>query len=180
MSSAPKDELTRDMLDRVAREVAGIRQRSGSPIPQADAGRTNLPVIRVQNALLVEAKRLRPVSSNPDSQVGRMPPQPPTFRGEMGAFLVRPVRRALFWYSQQINEIVAKIAEVLFHQAQNLGDVLTTAAKNSETLERLPGAIAGVARDLATLQASVRQQENRLEQVPGAVAGVARDLAALQ
>ncbi|MGH9665809.1 MAG: methyltransferase domain-containing protein, partial [Bryobacteraceae bacterium] len=47
-------------------------------------------------------------------------------------------------------------------------------------LEQVPGAVAGVARDLAALQASVRQQENRLEQVPGAVAGVARDLAALQ
>src|SRR5262245_7749192 len=35
-------------------------------------------------------------------QLGDMPPAPPTMRGRLGAILVRVVRRALFWYTNQI------------------------------------------------------------------------------
>lgn len=34
--------------------------------------------------------------------VGQLPPEPPTFRGRMGARLVKLVKRALFWYTPQI------------------------------------------------------------------------------
>lgn len=164
------------MLDLVAREVARIRERSGSAVARADTGRTNLPTDRVQNALLIEAKQLRPVSSNPDSQVGRMPPQPPTWRGEMGAVLVRLVRRALFWYSQQVNEVVGKIAEVLFHHAQNIGEAVTMTAKNSAALEQLSVTTAGLSRDQTALRSSVRN----LEQLSGTVTGLTRDLDAVR
>src|ERR1700733_10547206 len=34
--------------------------------------------------------------------VGQLPPEPPTFRGRMGARLVKLVQRMLFWYTPQI------------------------------------------------------------------------------
>ena len=34
--------------------------------------------------------------------VGQLPPEPPTFRGRMGARLVKLVKRGLFWYTPQI------------------------------------------------------------------------------
>ena len=37
------------------------------------------------------------------TQVGSMPPAPPTFRGRIGAKLVRLVQRALFWYTPQLH-----------------------------------------------------------------------------
>src|ERR1039457_358880 len=36
------------------------------------------------------------------AMVGQTPPEPPTFRGRMGARLVKLVQRLLFWYTPQI------------------------------------------------------------------------------
>ncbi len=111
-----------------------------------------------RTALLIEAEQLRRLSSNPNSQVGRMPPQPPTLRGRLGAVLVRLVRRSLFWYTQQINEIVGKIAETLVHHAHSV-DAIAAASNSRETVEELSLAIARLAADVEALQTDMRQQQ---------------------
>src|ERR1700682_5152578 len=45
------------------------------------------------------------------SLVGQMPPEPPTFRGRMGALLVKIVRRSLSWFTSRLDDFHAEILE---------------------------------------------------------------------
>jgi SAM-dependent methyltransferase/prefoldin subunit 5 len=176
MSSAPKHEVTPETLERVAREVARIRERSGAPSMATKTTRLNVPVNRTHNALVVEAEQLRRASSNPDSQVGRMPPEPPTVRGRVGAVLVRLVRRALFWYTQQINEFDGKTAEALFHQSQAIGESERMFAGCMQRVEQLSDAVDDFRRDLEALRSHV----GKLERLSETVARITEDRHALQ
>ena len=65
------------------------------PTVQAEAGRsfsTELAELRSAIAALTASYAL----------VGQTPPEPPTFRGRIGARLVKLVQRLLFWYTPQI------------------------------------------------------------------------------
>jgi O-antigen chain-terminating methyltransferase len=53
-------------------------------------------------------------------QVGDMPPAPPTLRAKLGAILVRVIRRALFWYSGQIQSFHRLVAEAADEQLRTL------------------------------------------------------------
>src|SRR5207248_8293660 len=50
-------------------------------------------------------------------QIGDMPPEPPTVRGKIGAVLVGVVRRALFWYTEQIRAFHGSVAHAAREQA---------------------------------------------------------------
>lgn len=62
------------------------------------------------------------------TQVGDMPPEPPTMRGRMGAMLVQAMRRALFWYTGQIRGFQAMVAE----SARELGNALQELGSRQE------------------------------------------------
>ena len=47
------------------------------------------------------------------SQMGGLPPQPATLRGRVGAFFVKIVQRALFWYTPQILEFQIATTQVI-------------------------------------------------------------------
>ena len=52
--------------------------------------------------------------------VGRLPPEPPTFRGRVGARLVKLVQRMLFWYTPQIVHFQYSAMRALDEQAKIL------------------------------------------------------------
>jgi hypothetical protein len=52
--------------------------------------------------------------------VGQLPPEPPTFRGRMGARLVKLVQRMLFWYTPQIVHFQYSAVRALEEQAKIL------------------------------------------------------------
>jgi 2-polyprenyl-3-methyl-5-hydroxy-6-metoxy-1,4-benzoquinol methylase len=52
--------------------------------------------------------------------VGQMPPEPPTFRGRMGAKLIKLVQRMLFWYTPQIVHFQYSALRALEEQAKSL------------------------------------------------------------
>jgi ubiquinone/menaquinone biosynthesis C-methylase UbiE len=52
-------------------------------------------------------------SSNEAHRVGHMPPRPPTLRARIGAVLVKVIRRALFWYTEQINRAFENLEQEL-------------------------------------------------------------------
>ena len=54
------------------------------------------------------------------AQVGQLPPEPPTFRGRMGARLVKLVQRMLFWYTPQIVHFQYSALRALEEQAKML------------------------------------------------------------
>src|SRR5205085_12315354 len=56
-------------------------------------------------------------------RVGDLPPTPPTIRGSIGAWLVKVIQRALFWYSAQIQsfqELVTSAADEQLRITQQL------------------------------------------------------------
>ena len=54
------------------------------------------------------------------SQIGEQPPEPPTFRGRIGSFIVKLVRRALFWYTPQILQFQVASARVIYGLVEGL------------------------------------------------------------
>jgi len=54
------------------------------------------------------------------AMVGRLPPEPPTARGRIGARLIKLVRRMLFWYTPQIVYFQYSALRALEEQAKIL------------------------------------------------------------
>jgi SAM-dependent methyltransferase len=104
----------RRMLNSIADEV--IKMRQEVPIP------TNGPGL-AHDSLIRDTERLLSTVGNPATQVGRMPPQPPTLRARLGSVLVKLVRRSLFWYSAQVNEANARIAQTLRGHAERISKI---------------------------------------------------------
>jgi len=85
--------------------------------------------------------------------VGRLPPEPPTVRGRIGARLIKLVQRMLFWYTPQIVHFQYSALRVLEEQAKilerderrirqlegELKVVMAAPASNSQTLETADG-----------------------------------------
>ncbi len=69
--------------------------------------------------------------------VGKLPPQPPTLRGWVGALLVKTVRRALFWYTPQLQSFHASVVRGFERQAGALNALAVADRENREEIERL-------------------------------------------
>src|ERR1022692_118854 len=80
-----RDEMERAYRPPEANKRIGRVDADGSPSLESAALRSVLSAMHASYAL-----------------VGQLPPEPPTFRGRMGARLVKLVQRLLFWYTPQI------------------------------------------------------------------------------
>ena len=83
------------------------------------------------------------------SLVGRMPPEPPTFRGRMGAVLVKIVRRSLSWFTSRLDDFHAEILEGFDLQFAALKSLAGSSRHHRELVENLNRQLAAVARGLA-------------------------------
>ena len=88
--------------------------------------------------------------------VGRLPPEPPTIRGRIGAFLVKAVRRSLFWYTPQIQAFHASVVDGF---EQQVAALKTLAAANQQCFQILEG----LSRQVARLSAEVESIKRRVE-----------------
>ena len=88
--------------------------------------------------------------------VGRLPPEPPTIRGRIGAFLVKAVRRSLFWYTPQIQAFHASVVDGF---EQQVAALMTLAAANQQCFQILEG----LSRQVARLSAEVESITRRVE-----------------
>ncbi len=97
-------------VERAIREIADtIRAHAGDgTFTMASSAASVRPDLR-------DAIRLLKLSQE---AVGQMPPQPPTLRGRIGAWVVHQVRRALFWYTPRIQEFHRNATYVLEQQAE--------------------------------------------------------------
>ena len=75
-----------------------IRERARSSIGHAMPAAPHALHLESCRALAGYAPPVRP-------EIGSLPPEPPTWRGRIGAYGVRIVQRALFWYSGQLREV---------------------------------------------------------------------------
>ena len=90
------------------------------------------------------------------SLVGQLPPEPPTFRGRMGAFFVKIVHRALFWYTPQI---VRFQTTVTLYFKELLAAMKTVADNGQQSSEELDL----VTRRVAELKAEAERLGKALE-----------------
>src|SRR5579872_346955 len=122
--------------------------------------------------------------SHPAPQVGHLPPKPSTLRGQMGALLVRLVKRALFWYTDQINralfsctnemkEIHTQTGELFRHVAQELSNLEQDRAESqrreAQIREKLNRAITRLRVTEQELDEQVRSMNQATEALRVAV-----------
>jgi|HubBroStandDraft_1064217.scaffolds.fasta_scaffold00236_11 2-polyprenyl-3-methyl-5-hydroxy-6-metoxy-1,4-benzoquinol methylase len=87
----------KDILRQIREEMQrGYRPREGNEL--SGDGEPGLPA----SGELVELRSALAALCSSYALVGQTPPQPPTFRGRIGAQLVKVVQRLLFWYTPQI------------------------------------------------------------------------------
>lgn len=103
--------------------------------------------------------------------VGQLPPEPPTFRGRMGARLVKLIQRLLFWYTPQIVHFQYAALQALEEQANDLdatarasADLAETARREAAARESLEMYLRQEAAARETLEAHLRQLQNAFDE----------------
>jgi 2-polyprenyl-3-methyl-5-hydroxy-6-metoxy-1,4-benzoquinol methylase len=100
--------------------------------------------------------------------VGRMPPEAPTFRGRIGAWIIRKIQRALFWYTPQILEFhrsvdhvveeLVKVVEELLREQVHTRALITEMAGREETMRFEARRVEQDMRRLLEQEAAAREQ----------------------
>jgi 2-polyprenyl-3-methyl-5-hydroxy-6-metoxy-1,4-benzoquinol methylase len=101
-----------------------IRRHAGRGASQAE---------RSSEDAAVDLSRLRESAhhlSLTHDLVGRMPPEASTLRGRVGAWIIRKIQRALFWYTPQILEFHRSVD----HVVEELLKVVEELARREETV----------------------------------------------
>ena len=144
--------LMQEIRDRVRQDSA--TQHSGLPLPSA--------------LLMPEMESLKRLSKNLHLRkafVGRLPPEPPTFRGRIGGLIVKAVRRSLFWFISRLDLFHSDVIEAFDLQFSVLATLSSATRRNMETLELLKGKLADISAELTrSLTAEIAARE-RAEQV---------------
>jgi O-antigen chain-terminating methyltransferase len=102
------------------------------------------------------------------SSVGQTPPEPKTFRGRVGALIIRAMQRALFWYTPQIVRFHNASVDAHEQQARGL-EAVTLAIHDVQTQVQ---AIAGRLYQLEeTVAAEERHNRELLQEFNRIIAG---------
>ena len=114
--------------------------------------------------------------------VGRMPPEPPTFRGRIGAVLVAIVRRSLFWFTSQLQDFHTDVVEEFDLQVTALKSVTAVTGQNRKLVETLDGRLDGLSAEVKRVESILKIARDSLQQALEGEAGergrLARGLAA--
>jgi SAM-dependent methyltransferase len=89
------------------------------------------------------------------SRIGELPPQPPTFRGRIGSFIVKLVRRALFWYTPQVLEFQIATTRVI-------EEVIAAIKMAVETGQRRWRAMEALSEQLVELRAETERLRDEI------------------
>jgi 2-polyprenyl-3-methyl-5-hydroxy-6-metoxy-1,4-benzoquinol methylase len=150
------------LLNSIADEVISMRDQAS-----AEASRGTVvaePLQRksgsgtAQDPLMVDAERIEETTTNPATQVGRMPPQPATLRAKLGSVLVQVVRRALFWYSAQVNDVNVGIAQALRRHAERISDLTGSSSHTRSALATLSDELSHQTRVAFQERAELRKE----------------------
>ena len=162
---------TPETLNAVARELRSLRE------PRDANGRFERPrpietAESFNDTLSQEVEHFLRTISNPDHAVGHMPPEPPTLRGRIGASLVRIVKRTLFWYTGQINEIFGKVGRLFRQVAERISHLERQGAGQRQRE-------AEVARQVDALNQTIKTLHTDTTELESALSGARREMTAL-
>jgi hypothetical protein len=121
------------MVKEILQQIRDEMERAYRP-SEANQGIERAPA---DDSPSLEAAALRSVLSALHASyalVGQLPPEPPTFRGRMGARLVKLVQRMLFWYTPQIVHFQYSALRALEEQARIL-------ERDGKRIRQLEGAL---------------------------------------
>jgi hypothetical protein len=94
------------------------------------------------------------------AQIGGVPPEPPTMRGRIGAFLVHLVQRALFWYTPQIRISIDGLARLFQQYLDQLEDSIRFDRQEKELFRKQ---VADLAVKIANLEARINTREEKMD-----------------
>jgi 2-polyprenyl-3-methyl-5-hydroxy-6-metoxy-1,4-benzoquinol methylase len=132
-----------------------IRRHLGTGASQAE---------RSSEDATVDLSRLRESArqlSLTHALVGRMPPQTSTFRGRVGAWIIRKIQRALFWYTPQILEFHRSVDHVVEELVKVVEELLR---EQIQTRALVADQIANFRTEMAGREEAVRLEVRRVEQ----------------
>jgi hypothetical protein len=141
-------------VDAVMREIRQRARRPPAPLvfpedggaPQRPSPSFELSRLRYSAIELREAMR----------RVNEMPPQPPTLRGKIGGILVRLLKRALFWQTEQQRRFQTAAVNAADEQSRALETLWTD-------VQGLAAELARLASELAAHRSLAQQERLRLE-----------------
>jgi hypothetical protein len=121
--------LMREIRARVrgeSREREWVRQarRSVPPHLLSNIGRLRSSMATLRSAV---------------DRIGQPPPAPPTFRGRVGAALVRVVQRALFWYTPSVQSANHQILNAMDAHLKATEEILAVLERTNVELARVAG-----------------------------------------
>ena len=111
--------------EQVLQQIREEMERSYRPLEVSKPMERN----RANEPPPIESAGIRPALSALYASyglVGQMPPQPPTFRGRIGARVVKLVQRLLFWYTPQIVHFQYSALRALEEQNKGLEGAAAT------------------------------------------------------
>jgi SAM-dependent methyltransferase len=115
-------------IERARREIAEtIRARVGDLASGEGATRSSREGTVLEMPRLRDGARSLRMTSN---LVGEMPPEPPTLRGRVGSWLIRSIRRALFWYTPRIVEFQQNVSRAIEQEVEAIEEI----ARENEAL----------------------------------------------
>ena len=78
-------------------------------------------------------------------RIGQLPPSPPTFRGRMGASVIRLMQRMMFWFTPSVQSADRLIVDALEAHLKVTEEILAVLEKTNIELARVAEAGAGEA-----------------------------------
>ena len=132
------DERARQEIAEIIRSRAGHLTRGAE---MADG------ISSWEISALWERVRAARVSSD---RVGEIPPEPPTLRGRMGAWLIRSIRRALFWYTPRIAEFQHNASRAIEQEARAIDQIV---GENKELRQRVGTLVDNLAEEIRARKA---------------------------
>ena len=151
--------LMREIRERVQREAKPLVFPEDGGAPQQPAASFELSRVRYSAIELRESMR----------RVNEMPPQPPTLRGRLGGVLVRILRRAMFWQTEQLRRFETAAATAMDEQARALEalwtDVRGLAQEVVALREELNGQRALAHRERERFEALLREEARAREEL---------------
>jgi hypothetical protein len=156
--------VTPDTLNAIAREVRTLKgtdnyrlpNRPGAEMFSATAGNS------FDGRLPYDVEQFASAVSNPARAIGRMPPEPPSLRARAGAVLVRLVRRCLFWYTEQINEMYAKTGDLFRRISVQLSNLDRDRERQRQLIQDLTAEVDRLNKAMKSIREDVADSANSL------------------
>lgn len=155
-----------DTID-VQKIMREIRERIRNGSASLDLQRNGSAAFRAQRQAVQAVEEASRSLKSAQALFGQLPPQPPTMRGRIGSLLTKAVRRALFWYTPQLQSFHAGVVRGMEQQTAALTAGASANQHTQELVESLSGQVAKLSAEVDRLNRRLKAEalaRKRLQQ----------------